>query len=83
MSRVGQEAKHLKAQTKRDLQRIETIKHMPNHWHLEFFDTSNISTILGGFPTFAYGLLGAGFATIYYKNQAAHTAKHFYLNHVR
>ena len=26
MSRVGQEAKHLKAQTKRDLQRIETIK---------------------------------------------------------
>ena len=65
------------------MQRIETIKHMPNHWHLEFFDTSNISTILGGFPTFAYGLLGAGFATIYYKNQAAHTAKHFYLNHVR
>ena len=26
VSRVGQEAKHLKAQTKRDLQRIETIK---------------------------------------------------------
>ena len=50
------------------IQRIETIKHMPNHWHLSFWDTNNMWQILGGAPTFTYGVLGASFSVLYYRN---------------
>ena len=65
------------------IQRIETIKHMPNHWHMEFFDTNNISTIVGGAPAYGYGFLGGAFSLMYYQNQVAHQARHFYLHTLR
>ena len=48
------------------IQRIETIKHMPNHWHLDFWSSANWWSILGGFGTAAYTLAGVGIAVIYF-----------------
>ena len=50
------------------IQRIETIKHYPNHWHMDPFASENISLILGGTPTFAYGALGAFLSVMYYRS---------------
>ena len=65
------------------IQRIETIKHYPNHWHMDPFASANISLILGGTPTFAYGALGAFFSVMYYRNQAVHMPYNFYANNTR
>jgi len=50
------------------IQRIETIKHYPNHWHLEPFNGSNIFTILGGTPAFGFAGIGAAMSYGYYLN---------------
>jgi hypothetical protein len=65
------------------IQRIGTIQHMPNHWHLEFFDSSNWYTILGGAPALVYGAIGASFAVAYYQNTAAHMTYNYYANSTR
>jgi hypothetical protein len=65
------------------IQRIELIKHNPNNFHLEFFDTKNMVTILGGAPALAYGALGAAFTYGYYKNQASNMRYNWYLNNTR
>ena len=65
------------------IQRTETIKHMPNHWHMEFFDVNNMYKIVGGAPTVAYGVIGAAFSQIYYMNAYAHMSPHFYVNNLR
>ena len=50
------------------IQRIETIKHMPNHWHMEPFNGKNIYNVLGSAPAFGYSLLGAAMSYGYYLN---------------
>ena len=65
------------------IQRIETIKHMPNHWHMEPFNGNNIMTILGGVPAFGFALIGAGITYGYYLNQAAHMTRNFYAHNTR
>ena len=64
------------------IQRIETIKHYPNHWHLEYSAT-NAGQILGGTPTFAYGAVASFFSVMYYRSQAAHMKYNFYANNTR
>ena len=53
------------------IQLIDTIKHSPNHWHMEYFAGSSWSTILGGAPTFAFGAIGATLSYSYYLGQAS------------
>lgn len=65
------------------IQRIETIKHNPNHWHMEPFDANNIWNILGGGPAFFYGVMGAAFSTAYYRNKSVHLTYNYYANHTR
>ena len=36
------------------IQRIDTIKFNPNHWHLNMFDPSNWFRISGGAPTMMF-----------------------------
>ncbi len=65
------------------IQRIETIKHFPNHWHMDPYSGANISLILGGAPTFAFGAIGAFFSVMYYRSAAAHLQYNFYANNTR
>ena len=65
------------------IQLIELVKHNPNHFHLEFFDSSNMYTILGGPLAFAYAAFGGLFSVQYYRSQAAHMRFNFYLNNTR
>ena len=60
------------------IQMIETIKHNPNHWHLEFFNARNWYTILGGAPAMIYGLIGASLSLGYYKNQLSSQRVNYY-----
>ena len=48
------------------IQLIDTVKHNPNHWHMDYFDGANWSTILGGAPTFAFGAAGGAVSYSYY-----------------
>jgi len=50
------------------IQRIETIKHNPNHWHMDPFNAGNIYQILGGAPAFGFGLIGGAITYGYYLN---------------
>ena len=59
-------------------QRIETIKHNPNHWHLEFFDLNNQWNILGGAPAFAYAAFGSAIAVSYFNNACQHIPYNMY-----
>lgn len=63
------------------IQLIETIKHNPNHFHLEALDVSNIYSILGGAPTVGFGVFGAFASYSYYAAQAR--PYHFYANNIR
>ena len=48
------------------IQRVDTIKFNPNHFHMDYFDGANWSTILGGAPTFAFGAAGGAVSYSYY-----------------
>ena len=48
------------------IQLIETIKHSPNHWHMEALDVKNMYAILGGAPTAAFAATGSVLAYGYY-----------------
>ena len=65
------------------IQRIETIKHNPNHWHLEFFSPANMYAILGGHCSAVYAGLGAAFSYGYYLNRAANMPYNFYTHNAR
>lgn len=65
------------------IQRIETIKHCPNHWHMEFFDSANILAILGGAPSLTFGAIGAALSYGYYLNRAANMPYNFYAHNMR
>ena len=60
------------------IQRIEMIKHMPNHWHMTFWNMKNMATILGGAGTACYAAIGTSIAVLYFKNGAAHVTPNFY-----
>jgi len=63
------------------IQRIETIKHNPNHWHKNFFCYCNWVSILGGAPSLTFGVIGAGISYAYY---AAQTRPfNYYANNMR
>ena len=64
------------------IQRIDTIKHMPNHWHMEFFDANNMHAILGGNPTLGYAAFGGFVSLAYYQNRAAHLPRNFYAHNM-
>ena len=63
------------------IQRIDLIKYNPNFFHLDPFNFENISTIIGGAPTFALGTVGAVFSYAYYAGQAR--PYNFYANNFR
>jgi hypothetical protein len=65
------------------IQRIETIKHMPNHWHMDFFSATNMYAILGGNASMVYAGLGAAMSYGYYLNRAANMPYNFYANNMR
>ena len=65
------------------IQRIETIKHCPNHWHMEFFDGSNMYNILGGMPTLVYAGAGAAISVMYFNNVARHMQYNYYAYNMR
>ena len=67
----------------RKIQRIETIKHYPNHWHMEPFNGFNIYSILGGAPAFGFSAIGAAMSYGYYLNKAAHIPYNFYAHNTR
>ena len=52
------------------IQRIETIKHNPNNFHLAFFNPTNMFNILGGAQSFAFATAGAGASYLYYAAQS-------------
>ena len=60
------------------IQLIELIKHNPNHFHMEFFSTSNMYQIFGGAPAMTYGVLGSFISLAYLKNQLAHRRHNYY-----
>ena len=63
------------------IQRVETIKHNPNHWHRDFFCACNMYEILGGAPTMAFGVIGAGLSYSYYAAQTR--PLNWYANNMR
>ena len=63
------------------IQRIDTIKHNPNHFHLVHSDPTNWSAILGGAPTLTFGAAGAFTSYSYYAAQAR--PFNFYANNFR
>ena len=65
------------------IQRIEMIKHCPNHWHLEFFDPMNMFNILGGTGTALYSGIGAGLAVVYFRNSVQHQTFNLYSYNMR
>ena len=65
------------------IQRIETIKHCPNHWWMDCFDGSNWFNLLGGVPAFTYAGAGAGIAVLYFNNVAKHMQYNYYAYNMR
>ena len=63
------------------IQRIDTIKWNPNHFHLEALDAGNAFTVLGGVPAFSLATLGALFSFSYYSGQSRQY--NFYANNFR
>ena len=64
------------------IQRIETIKHCPNHWHIEFFSASSMWNIAGGAPTAVFGAAGALVSYSYYLGKAAHMPRNFHAHNM-
>jgi len=65
------------------IQRIDTIKHSPNHFHMTFFDTQNMYNIMGGAPTMAFGAVGSAISVAYYQGFAATRQLNFYAHNMR
>ena len=65
------------------IQRIETIKHNPNHFHMEFFNGSNMYNMLGGAGSFGFAAVGAGVSYGYYAGFAATRQLNFYAHNLR
>ena len=65
------------------IQLMETIKHNPNHFHMEFFNFSNMFSIMGGANTMVFGLLGGAVSSAYYAGFAATQASNFYAHSLR
>ena len=65
------------------IQRIEMIKHMPNHFHLTFWNMKNMFEILGGAGSAAYAAVGTSIAVMYFKNGAAHASHNFYSHNMQ
>jgi len=57
------------------IQLIETIKHTPNTFHMEFFNFNNMYMILGGMNTMMMGTIGGLISYGYYQSLAP---KNFY-----
>jgi len=57
------------------IQLIDTIKHSPNHFHMEALDPVNWYAILGGAQSMAFGATGALLSYAYYTGAAS---KNFY-----
>ena len=64
------------------IQRIDTIKHNPNHWHMDF-NFGNMYTIFGGANTMVFAGLGAFIAVSYFRNAVAHQPYNFYAYNLR
>jgi hypothetical protein len=65
------------------IQKIETIKHCPNHWHMDFFSATNMYAIVGGHASAAYAGIGAAISYSYYLNRAANMPYNFYAHNMR
>ena len=70
------------AEMQTKIQRIDTIKHYPNHWHMEFFNAENMINVVGGTAALSYGAIGAGLSSAYYANKAAHMPRNFYAHNM-
>ena len=67
------------AEMQAKIQLIETIKHSPNHFHMEALDVNNWFTILGGANSMVFGAVGGLVSYGYYAGAAS---KNFYtFNH--
>lgn len=73
MQETGEDMQH-------KIQRIETIKHCPNHWHMDYFDGASWWAIAGGAPTMLFGAIGAVSSYGYYMNKAANKPFNFHGN---
>ena len=62
------------------IQMIDTIKHNPNHFHMEALNPANMYTILGGAHSMVYGGLGALVSFAYYNGQRS---SNFYAHNMR
>ena len=62
---------------------MDTIKHSPNHFHMEFLNMSNMYSIMGGMNTMVFGLLGAGISSAYYSGFASTQANNAYAHSLR
>jgi len=65
------------------IQRIETIKHCPNHWHMDFFSATNMYAIVGGHASATYAGIGAAISYSYYLNRVANMPYNFYADNMR
>merc|ERR1712166_459626 len=64
------------------IQRIETIKHCPNAWHMDFFSATNMWQIMGGAPTAVFAGAGAMMSYGYYMGKAANMPRNFHANNM-
>lgn len=62
------------------VQLIDTIKHNPQHFHLEFFDAANMYQIVGGEKSLAFGAAGALISHTYWSGKASRNFYAFNIN---
>ena len=65
------------------IQRIDTIKFNPNHWHLDMLSPTNWYNISGGAPTLVSMAIGSLFSYSYYANGARHMPYNFYMHNMK
>ena len=59
---------------------IEFIKHNPQLFHMDFWNASNMYTILGGAKTCFVGIVGGAVSTQYFLGKRATMPYNFYIN---
>ena len=62
------------------IRNIETIKHNPNAFHLQFFNFNNQYEILGGAKTVAFALIGGWLSLAYFMGAQRTRPYNFYVN---